>query len=129
MKPFATDLALFEIKVSQAALASLNGRRVVIRPFIGPDQAYAYVLTGRDLSEGNVKPLVRALLSMLESAEVCREEKSPLGASSELRNAADNTREAIQALGVGDDDAHSVMNSLFRGAIAATSPPPGVRYQ
>lgn len=53
-----------ELELQHLTTAKLPRRAAGVKPFIGPDQAYklAYVLTGKELSEANLKPLVEALL-------------------------------------------------------------------
>lgn len=105
--------------------------KVVTRPLIGADQAYklAYILTGKDLTEVNLTPLVEALMGILDSAAECSDTRAPLQNSTEFRDAAENARNALQALGVSKRDVHIVMDSLFRGAINAALPPPTFKYQ
>ncbi|HLH30140.1 MAG TPA: hypothetical protein VKY31_02985 [Terriglobia bacterium] len=130
MKPFESDLAKFRFKQHPALGKPVNGR-ILIRPFFGPDQSYklAYVLTGKDLSEAKLSPLVEAILAIVESADVCSETKSPLQNSAQFHSAAENARNALEALGIDKHEVHILMDSLFRAAIRAASPPPTSKYQ
>jgi hypothetical protein len=130
MKAFEKDLREFRFQRHPRRPNPSTGI-VVIRPLIGSDQGYklAYVLTGKDLSEANLSPLVGALMGILDSAAVCSDTRAPLQNSAEFRAAAENARNALEALGVSKHDVHIVMDSLFRGAVHAASPPPTFKYQ
>ena len=95
------------------------------------DQAYklAWVLTGKDLSEGNLKPLVAGLLQMLESAAVCRDRKARLQSSEDFRRAGESTWLALRALGVSESDGQIVMGALFRGAQNSSLLAPRLTYK
>jgi len=130
MKRFETDLAKFRVK-HHPVRHELGYGPVLIRPFVGPDQAYklAYVLTGKDLSETSLSALVEALLGIVDTAATCSETRTPLQNSAEFRASAEKARNALQGLGVSKRDIHIVMDSLFRGAIHAATPPPTFKYQ
>jgi hypothetical protein len=130
MKSFGTDLFRFRFTRHPPRPNPVSGG-FALRPFLGPDQAYklAHVLTGKDLTEANLSPLVEALVGILESAAVGSNTRAPLQNSAEFRASAENARNALQALGVSKRDIHIVMDSLFRGAIKAASPPPKFKYQ
>jgi hypothetical protein len=130
MKAFEKDLIQFRLQRYHPRPNPLTGT-VVLRPFIGPDQAYklAYVLTGKELTETNLAPLVQALVGIRGSAAVCSNTRARLQNSAEFRSSAENARNALQGLGVSKHDVHIVMDSLFRGAILAASPQPTFKYQ
>jgi hypothetical protein len=110
-----------------AAMAGENA----FRPFIGPDQAYklGYVLTGKDLTQANLAPLVEELVGIQGRAAECSNTRVPPQNSADFRTSAEKARNALGALGLSNRDIHIEMDSLFSGAIAAASPPPTFKYQ
>jgi len=68
MMPFGNDLIRFRFKLHHSRPNPVSGG-VVLRPFFGPDQSYklAYVLSGKDLTEANLSPLIEALLGILRA--------------------------------------------------------------
>src|SRR5690349_15121219 len=73
MKTFGNDLIKFRLKRYPPHRSPAMAGGIAIKPFIGPDQAFklAYVLTGKDLTEANLSPLVEALMGIQGSAVVC----------------------------------------------------------
>lgn len=130
MKPFETDLARIKAKQHAVRLRPHYGP-ILLRPLLGVDQSYklAYVLTGKDLSEASLSPLVKALLGMVDTAAFCSDTRATLQNSAEFRTSAENVRNALEGLGVSKHDVRIVMDSLFRGAIYAAAPPPTFKYQ
>jgi hypothetical protein len=130
MKRFQNDLIGYQLQ-QETAMRPPGPKGVSLRSFIGPDQGYkiAKVLTGKDLPEAGLKPLVEALVGMVESANECRDTRSPLQNSEQFRGSAEKALKALDALGVNKHDVHILMDSLFRGAINAASPPPTFKYQ
>lgn len=130
MKVFQKDLREFRFQRHPRRPNPLTGR-VVARPLISADQGYklAYVLTAKDLSQAKLSPLVEALIGIQDSAAECSDTSAPLRNSAEFQTSAEKARNALQDLGVSKHDIHIVMDSLFRGAIAAAAPPPTFKYQ
>jgi hypothetical protein len=92
--------------------------------FFSPDEGYKLttVLAGKDLTEGNLKPLVEGIVGMAVSAIEHRDFAA-------FRDAAEKTWGALQALGVSDPDLGIVVDALFRGAKVASSPPVRLKYE
>ena len=131
IRPFQTDLFDFQL-ANYLATKPAREAEIRLRPFITSDQAYklGVVLTGKDLTDMNLKPLIEVLVSMLQSADDCRNTHAALQDSSDFRGSAENVKTALQRLGVEGRDLRIVINSLFRGAIAAsTTPPRRVTYR
>jgi hypothetical protein len=131
MEVFGNDLIELRLKRFPPRRSAAMAGGIAFRPFIGPDQAYkiANVLTGKDLTEADLSPLLNALVGIQGSAAECSNTRAPLQNSADFRTSAEKARNALAALGLSNRDIHIVMNSLFRGAIAAASPPPIFKYQ
>jgi hypothetical protein len=104
---------------------------IAFRSFFSRDQAYklTWVLTGKDLTEDNVKPLAEGIVGMAVSAVECRNVACPLQDSTAFRNAAEMAWGALRELGVSDADLRIVTDALFRGAKAAAAPPFRATYK
>lgn len=129
LRPFTTDLARLYFQ-DYLALHPRPGRLVSL-PFIGPDQAYKLgtVLTGKELTEANLKPLVEGVVGMLESIDASQETSSALGDSTEFRASAEKVWNALKAFQVSNSDLRIVMESLFEGAENAKVEVPRLKYQ
>jgi hypothetical protein len=95
------------------------------RSFASPDQSYklAHALSGKQLTEGALLPLSEAIVQMVIASVECRNTSCQLQNSHEFRSAADQTLNALQTIIVDGKDLRSVMDSFFRGAVAAAAPP------
>ena len=93
--------------------------------FFSADLAYKLtrVLAGKDLTASNVRPLSEGIVGMNESALDCSIASCRLQDSTAFLISAQRTWDALQGLGVKDQDLRIVTDALFRGAKAAASPP------
>ena len=96
--------------------------------FANWNQAYLLtsLLAGRDLSDASVTPLTHAILGIVDGAVTCLETSAPLRSSARARTSADATYSALRAVGVSNNDARLLIESLLVSAVhvAEKSSPP-----
>jgi len=130
MQAYQRDLLELQIKRNRA-VSRPGDASLAFGSFYSADQAYrlSSPLAGKDLSERSVTLLAEGIVAMAEAAIECRYTSSSLQTSAGFRNAAEKVWTALQVLGVGDPDRGVVVDALFRGAVAAASPPVRTTYK
>jgi hypothetical protein len=121
---YQTDLGELQFRHNRT-VRKLEDGPMSFGTFFSRDQAYKLTsaLAGKDLSEGNLTPLVEGIVGMAVSAVECRNTSSLLPNSAAFRSSAEKALTALQALGLSSPDLRVVVDALFRGAMAAAASP------
>jgi hypothetical protein len=130
MNAYEADLRELERRHNRVVRKPEEGS-LSFRSFTSHDQSYklARALVSKEITETTLLPVCEAIVHMVVASVECRNTSCHLQDAPDFRSAAENAWRTLHSIGLDGKDLRYVMDSFFRGAMAAAAPPARTIYK